>query len=365
MPFPTKAALLVLGVGVSAGLGLVVFGGSDAPSVPVASVDVASAQQAPVNSTLLDFPLPGGGSLPVRGPVCYEDTRGDDVIVHPSENTQTDCFAFVNGGRDLLDVARRTEQEPVYVRVRGTLDSYQSLVFGQGTSVVEVDGATNFRLSSPSGGSVVLALPEMTTVDIQLRQQGDDVLIDTGRGTITLVRQALPGSQGLVSHIVLRGGEIVERSQIQVQSVIGQGTPGDDLIRDTDEDDVIYPGLGNDTITLLGGRNRVHYEGGNDRINSSGDRPSSNTLFISYPRSGVRVRASDDGRDIWIDTPVGRVRLELQLFFPQGDKRVPVQGVVFQDGPVTEAELRSAALSYQVDNETMDADDVERQRLRQ
>lgn len=345
MPFPTKTVLALVGVGAAASVAFGVMRGGEEPAPVVASVAVEDTATAPAGP-LLSYTRPDGSIFEVMGPVCYEDTRGNDVAVHPSDLTQTDCYVLKNGGRDLLDLSRKNG-EPVFIRVVGQRDSYQSFVLGPGDHVIEVDGTTNMRISGGAGANTVLALPNLTTVDLRFRQQGDDVLVETPRGTLVLARQTGTSNQGPVGSILLRGGVVLERSQITVQSVVGQGTPGDDLIRGTDGDDVIYPGLGNDRITLLGGRNRVHYEGGNDRVNSSGAADSHNTLYIPFLREEVIIRPSDDGRDILVETPLGIAQMELQLFYPVGDKRVPIQSLVFVDGPIDEATIRALADTFE------------------
>lgn len=349
MPFPTKTALGILGVGALVVTGFVLFGPESPPAgpvggmEPVASAPVASAPAGP----LLNFRRPDGSVLSVMGPDCYADTRGNDVLLHPSAQTQTDCFVLNKGGADLLDISRKTADEPVYVHVVGQPSASQTVVLGAGDNVVVADGPVRLRLSGAAGQNTILSLPNLSTVDINFRQRGDDVAIAIPGGEITIARQSGNTGSGIVSQIMLQGGMVLERSQIRVQSVVGQGTPGNDVIRDTDSDDVIYPGLGDDTITLLGGRNRIHYEGGNDRINSAGDRPSHNTLFVPFSRSEVSVRRSEDGRDVVLVVPSGTIRLDLQMFYPVGDPRNPIQSVVFLDGPVDEAFIRQAALDFQ------------------
>lgn len=362
MPFPTKTALALVGLGAAAAVGVTVLGGSSVEEVPetVASV-VDSATQAPAGP-LLEYTRPDGSVLRVMGPVCYEDTRGNDVAVYPSEGTESDCFVIQNGGRDLVDLSRKTADESVFVRILGRPESYQSLVLGGGDHVIEVDGGTNLRISGATGEGTLLSLPNLATVDLRFRQQGDDVLVETPTGTIVLAKQTGSSSSGPIGSILLRGGVVLARDQIRVQSVVGQGTPGDDMIRGTANDDVIYPGLGNDSITLLGGNNRVHYEGGEDRINSAGSDDSSNTLYIPFLREEVQVRPSDDGRDMLVETPAGTARLELQMFYPIGDARLPIQSMVFNDGPISQEGMRALAETYE--GNAADANAVDRGRVR-
>ena len=361
MPFPTKIALSVLGAGTALTVALLVLGGDDTPtSVPE---PVASAAPVEPAGPLLSFDRGDGTALAVMGPICYEDTRGNDVLIFPQKDTETDCYVLRQGGSDLLDFSQRGEDDPVFISIQGQRDSHQTIMLGAGDSVVEMTGITNARISGSLGQDSVLSLPTLTTIDLNLRQEGNDAIITTPTGTIVLVGQTVgTGQEGFIARLLLRGGVMLERSQIRVQSVVGQGTAGNDIIRDTDSDDVIYPGLGDDHITLLGGRNRVHYEGGNDRINSSGDRESHNTLYIPFTKGEVLVRPSDDGRDMLIETPNGTVRMELQLFYPLGDRRVPFQTVAFNDGPLDEEAVRFLSETYQAQQATTST--TERARVR-
>jgi len=364
MPFPTKIALGVVGVGVVGITALSLLGGGeDAPLPAVASAPVEQAAGADVpRGPLRSFARPDGQVLNVMGPTCYQDTRGNDVLLYPSEKAETDCFVLNQGGSDLLDLSRKPASAPVYVHVVGQPQSSQTIGLGSGPNVVVVEGGSTVRLTGSAGKDTVLFLPHLTMADIAFRQQGDDVRIETLTGDITLVGQTGAAEQGLVSHIMLRGGMVLERSQIRVQSIVGQGTPGNDSIRDTDADDVIYPGLGDDTITLLGGKNRVHYEGGNDRINSAGSPGSHNTLYIPFAQREAKLRPSEDRRDIIVEVPTGTVRLELQLFYPLDDPRAPIQAMVFTDGPVDAAFMRAAAEGYA--GTTVSTEGEERARVR-
>ena len=318
---------------------------------PVSAMPAEAAQEAGASPTepapaILSFARPGRGPLEVFGP-CYRVTRGNDALLPSLPEAQTDCFAMFEGGMDLIDFSNRPAEEPVYIRIAGKPQSRHSITLPPGDNVVEIDGTFDVLLTGTLGTSTVLALPGISTIDMTMRQEGSDVVIQTIQGRVRLIDQTGgTGEEGFISQILLRGGAIVERAQIRVQSVVAQGTPNDDIIRDTDSDDVIYPGLGNDRITLLGGENRVHYEGGDDSITSAGDREALNRLYIPFNRAEASVFPSEDGRDVLVETPVGTVKLELQLFYPLGDPSVPIQEVNFLDGPVDEEGIRFLAETY-------------------
>lgn len=347
MPSPVKiaaiAAVPVLGLGLL--WALWPSSAADPASTPPSEVaqEAGTAPQAPA---ILSFARPGRDPLEVFGP-CYRDTRGNDALLPSSPEAQTDCFAMFEGGMDLVDFSNRPGEEPVYIRIAGKPQSRHSITLPPGDNVVEIDGTFDVLLAGALGTSTVLALPGISTVDMTMRQEGSDVLIQTIQGRVRLIGQTGgTGEEGFISQILLRGGAVVERAQIRVQSVVAQGTPNDDIIRDTDSDDVIYPGLGDDRITLLGGENRVHYEGGQDSITSAGDRGALNRLYVPFNRAEASVFPSEDGRDVLVETPAGTVKLELQLFYPLGDPNVPIQEVNFLDGPVDEEGIRFLAETY-------------------
>lgn len=290
---------------------------------------------------ILSLTRPDRDPFNVYGPVCYQDGRGNDTLIASTPESQTDCFTFRNGGNDLIDLSGKTENEPVLIAINSSSPARQTVRLGPADDYIEFQGDFDATIDGAPGQDTVLSLPQVTTVDLRFRQSGGNVILMTPRGEITLVNQAVgSGLDGVISHILLRHGQVLGRSQIRVQSVVGQGTPGSDMIRSTTNDDIIYPGLGDDVITLLGGENRVHYEGGNDTITSSGDEGAYNSLFIEYPRAEVDIDVVNQGRDVVFVTQDGTVTLSLQLFYPVGDPRVPIQEIVFVDGPVTDEEIR-------------------------
>lgn len=303
----------------------------------------ASSSVGPIWS----FPRPGMPALDVFGP-CYDDTRGDDVLIASNPKAATDCFVLRNGGRDMLDFSGRRVDDAVYIRVVGKDRSSQTLVLGDADNVIEVDGTFEMRISGVRGRENILALPALRRYDIEMRQDGNDVIVRTVRGFIRLIGQAEgDGMNGIIARIILRDGEVIERSQIRVQAVVAQGTNGNDTIMDTDNDDTIFPKLGDDTIILRGGKNLILYEGGNKVISSVGTVPSQNSLHFSLNRGDVMIVPSENGRDVWLETPHGRLVLSLQMFYPVDDPRLPIHMLVFKDVTLDAAGIRFAADMYQ------------------
>lgn len=326
------AGVLSLGVGA-----FVVFGLMGSEEVAPLPIEVVAPEREPI----LVLERPENTPLEIFGPECYEDGRGNDALVATLPQAQTDCFAFRNGGNDLVDLSDRAADSPVLIAINGSQNSRQTIRLGGADDYIELQGEYNATIEGVNGQNSVLALPQITTIDLRFRQQGANVILSTPRGEVTLVRQAIgSGLEGPISHLILRDGKILGRSQIRVQSVVGQGTPQNDLIRSTNNDDIIYPGLGNDTITLLGGQNSVFFEGGMDSITSSGEGEAFNTLYIERPREEVAIDVTNQNRDIVLSMPEGSVTLRLQAFYPLGDPRVPVQRIVFMNGPISDEELR-------------------------
>jgi Ca2+-binding RTX toxin-like protein len=386
MLFPTKIVAGVCAVGAVCGAAwwFVASGPDTVPSAidaapalvegvdpgPVASQDGAGAlvagggvaPSAPAAKPVLSFPRAGMPALDVFGP-CYDDTRGNDVLITSNPKAATDCFVLRNGGRDMIDLSGRGGSQPVYIRISGKEQSSQTLVLPDADNVIEVDGFFEMRISGVRGRENILALPALARSDIGMFQEDLDVVIRTNSGTIRLVRQAEgDGLNGIVSRILLRGGDVVERSQIRVQATVGQTTDGNDTIMDTDNDDSIFPKLGDDTITLRGGKNLILYEGGNKTISSFGDQPAVNSIHFSISRSEVVIMPSEDGRDVILETPQGRLLLALQMFHPIDHPRLPIHGLVFSDLKLDAAGIRFAAEMHQESKSSVDQED--RARLR-
>lgn len=378
MPFPTKIAAVALAACVTGAIGVTgwwLVSGEDT-AVPSGTAvattpasDMPASDQPPSTSVavqggkpLLSFPRPGQAPLDVFGP-CYDDTRGDDVVSASDPKGQTDCFVLRRGGRDFLDLARKPADSGAYIRVAGKERSSQTLILGDADNVLEIDGDFDVRISGPKGRENVLVLPELSRTSISFLQENTDVIVRTVSGSLRLVGQAEDGGQnGVIARIVLAGGEVVERSQIRVQAVFAQGTDGNDTINDPDADDSIYPKLGDDVIFLGGGNNRILYEGGNKTISSAGDMASSNSIDFNLAREDVVIMPSEDGRDVVIETPVGRLTLLLQMFHPIEHPRLPIHELRFKGTSLDAAGIRFAAEQFQESRSSVDQDD--RARLR-
>lgn len=284
---------------------------------------------------------PNADDMKIYGPECYKDGRGNDTLFSNMPEAGVDCFVFLNGGDDLINFTQRTED--IFIGIGARDPARQSIEVGSGDVYLEIKGDHNLTLSSDGEKNIVLSIPDMAVEDISFEQSGINLKVVTPRGEIFLVDQLRgKGDIGPVSEIVLSGRRVLKNDQIRVRSVVGQGTSRNDDILDTDGDDVIYPGAGDDKITLRGGENRVHYEGGNDTVFSTGvsENPN-NTLFLPFGREDVAFETDKARRDLLIITPEQEtVRLALQIFYSDGDKRVPIQQVVFSDGPVNETQLR-------------------------
>jgi Ca2+-binding RTX toxin-like protein len=336
MPFPLKTAGAILagvtGLGITA---LVVFGGGETTLENVDEISVSSSSTKPL--VVLD--LKEAGSLEIFGPECYNDTRGNDTLISTLPTAQADCFVFTQGGNDFIDLSGKSEQ--FLIAISTALPARQTLKLGSGDNYIEVKGDYNMSISALTPQNSILALPEITSFDIKFRQEGQNVIIITPRGNIRILGQSVGMTgEGPINYIKLRDNKFINRSQIRVQATVGQGTSGDDKIMGTADDDILFPGLGDDTITLLGGVNKITYSGGNDIIYSENFVNPNNELFIEEYREDVSFSTTNNDRDLLITTPKGTVTLSLQLFYEVGDPQVPIQKISFKDGPLLDDEVR-------------------------
>lgn len=304
------------------------LGGNDDPST-----EVTPGKGAPAEKTLHVSTIHGVGEVKVAGP-CYEGTRGNDVLPPPGK-LPSDCYSLMSAGRDYLDA--RSVQDDVYLRVSEGSDS---IFLGDGDDIIEVRGSFEIVLDA-GGGDNVLSLPGLDVPDVALRVDGEDIVLEGKRGTIRMRRQyPREGDAAPIQKLIFQD-RVLNASEIYTKAVDGQATDGSDILTGTPGDDVIYPGRGDDRITALEGNDSIFYEGGNDRIMGSFEGAGVDTLSFPFRRSEVQVSAVAD-RDMRIDTPLGSVTLEFQIFFPVGDERSNIERFIFKDGIYTDAQMRSA-----------------------
>jgi len=321
-----RIALAGTGLALLIGIGAIVIGGSGDEDRETTAVAIE-----PSEPELLVTSMFGHGEIRVIGP-CYKGTRGNDIFP-PEGAPASDCYDMMSGGRDYLDV--RDMDRRVYVRASEGTDT---IYLGSGDDVIDVRG--NFELVIDAGGGYnILHFPGLDIPDVSFRVDGEDIVLEGKRGSVRMLRQfPREGEAAPIQEIVFENRSLSE-SEIYLKSVDGQATDGDDILTGTPGDDVIYPGLGNDRISLLEGDDVVFYEGGNDTIMGSYEGLGFDTLSLPFRMDEVYLDQVDN-RDMLIITPAGTITLQFQLFFEIGDERTNIERFVFRDGVYADEDLR-------------------------
>lgn len=286
---------------------------------------------APVEQKLSVGSVPGLGAVFVTGP-CYEGGLGNDVFPREGD-ALSDCYDLTSDGRDLLRA--KDAEGSIFVRASNGRDT---IYLGSGNDVVEVRGEFNLILDAGPGDNL-LYLPGLDVPDVVMKVDGEDILMSGKRGSIRLRKQyPREGEASPITGMVF-DTQTLTASQIYTQAIGRQATDGDDVLDGTPGDDVIYAGLGNDVISALSGNDTIFYEGGDDTIKGSHEGMGQDELSLPVSISEVTFIGVND-RDLRIDTALGTVTLEFQIFFPVGHERSNIERFVFKDGVFSDAEIR-------------------------
>lgn len=276
----------------------------------------------------------GLGDIHVNGP-CFEGSRGNDVFP-PEGFGVSDCYNLTSDGRDYLDT--RSFSDGVYVRVSNGSDS---IFLGDGDDIIDIRGGFEVVIDAGSGFNVI-NFSGLDVPDIDLRVEGEDIILEGKRGSIRMRRQyPREGAPAPIQMMVFEGSSL-NASEIYLKAIDGQASDGNDVLTGTPGDDVIYPGLGDDVISALEGDDAIFYEGGNDTIMGSFEGVGHDTLSFPFAFNEVQFREVDN-RDLKVFTPFGSVTLQFQIFFPLGDERGNIEEFIFTDGIHSDEQVRSAA----------------------
>jgi Ca2+-binding RTX toxin-like protein len=314
----TAAAYFFLGVGVN--------------SIVEPEVVTVSAPEKNLRVSRID----GFGDVLVAGP-CQEGNQGNNIF--PIEGrVPSDCYLMMSAGRDYLDA--RSFTDPVFVQVSQGTDS---VFLGPGDDIIEVRGS--FEIVIDAGlGKNVLNFPGLDVPDVDLRVEGEDIILESKRGNIRMRRQyPREGEAAPIQKIVFES-RTLSASEIYLKSIDGQASDGDDNLTGTPQDDVIYPGLGNDVIAGFEGNDAIHYEGGDDVIMGSFEGRGNDSLLLPYGFDEVFLE-NIANRDLKLILPGGSLTLQFQIFFPIGNERTNIESFVFTDGIYSDADLRAALAS--------------------
>jgi hypothetical protein len=308
-----------------------VFSGSS----EISEASISPSEEPASIPSLAVASVVGMGIVNVIGP-CHEGTKGNDVFPLRSA-ALSDCYFMTSDGRDLLDASKF--DGPVFVKVSSGFDS---IVLGDGDDVIEVRGNFNVIVDAGTGFNV-MSFPGLDIPDVSLRVEGEDILVEGKRGSLRMRRQfPREGVAAPIQRIVFDDGSL-EAGEIYLRAIDGQATDGDDVLTGTPQNDIIYPGLGNDRISALEGDDAIFYEGGNDVIMGSFEGVGFDTLSLPYSSSQVTFAAVNN-RDVIITTPSGSVTLQFQIFFPVGDARSNIDQFIFKDGVFSDGEVRRVFL---------------------
>ena len=330
-----KKILLLSAITGASILLLSVFLGGDEQEVP--EMESTIAEEKPKKDKLASN-IEGIGPVMVAGP-CYEGTRGNDLFP-PKNMPASDCYNLMSDGQDFLD--SQSFEEDVYVRVSTGSDT---IMLGPGDDVVEVRGFFDIVLDAGAGENI-LVLPGMNLSDVEIKAEGEDILLSSKRGPIRLKRQYPREGEAAPIKKIVFDGDIMDAENIYVRAIAGQATDGNDTISGTLGNDDFYPGLGDDVIHTIGGNNSIYYEGGNDTIIGALEGSGVDTLSLPYLFEEVYLDGLMD-RDLVLTTPGGKITLQFQIFFADGDVRTNINRFVFKDGVYTASEVRRALQSGQ------------------
>ncbi|WP_299288283.1 tandem-95 repeat protein [uncultured Tateyamaria sp.] len=157
-----------------------------------------------------------------------------------------------------------------------------------GTDVVEIRGylASEMTVSLPVASADTYAFDPAARSELVLSFEG-------GRDEITL---RFDGDLNGVETVVFGDGSTISRAELITQA-IGKGTPFDDVMSGTDENETFEGGAGDDLLRGDGGDDTYIFRRGDGRdvINEAGSRLDVNTLVLPDHLPGeVRIITTDD-----------------------------------------------------------------------
>ncbi len=199
-----------------------------------------------------------------------------------------------------------------------------------------------------NAGSDTVDLQQYMASEVSFRVSGQDVLITTAAGTITLGSQlqyAVGNARSNIETVVFANGGLTEAG-IMARAVSDQATSGNDSIVGTGWADVINGLGGNDTLSGFAGNDTFGFTSGDDVIVGHLSNFGVDTLDLTqYSASNVTFRVS--GLDVLVTTAQGTIRLESQVRYATGHERSNIETILFNNGTLNEAAIRERAVSDQ------------------
>ncbi len=226
---------------------------------------------------------------------------------------------------------------------------------GTGDDVIAYSGGDDLifgsNTTSINSGHDTLDLSAYTASEVSFTASGNDALIETPDGTITLEYQLRYEEGHTRSNIeaIIFSDTTLDETAIHARALADQASDGDDLVQGTIQADTFYDTAGNDTLVGGGEDDLFVYQSGNDMIggsNATAVNTGADTLDLSA-YSSDEVRFAVSGHDALIVTPDGTIELDYQLRYEDGNARSNIETIIFADITLDEAAIRARALGDQ------------------
>ena len=199
-----------------------------------------------------------------------------------------------------------------------------------------------------NAGADTLDLRQYATSGVSFWVSGQDVLITTAHGTITLGSQlqyAVGNARSNIETILFSNGSLTEAG-IMARAVSDQATSGNDIIIGTAFADVINGLGGSDTMTGFAGDDTFGFTSGDDVILGNLSNFGTDMLDLrQFSASNATFRVS--GVDVLVTTSSGTIRLGSQVQYATGHERSNIETILFSNGTLNEAAIRARAISDQ------------------